>query len=69
MTGCCRCRRARRLLNRYGEPIRHFIEKRLGMLAAAAASVLIVGYVGYRAVTHQSPELTARPAASSTMHN
>jgi len=33
------------LLRRYGEPIRDFIEKRLGMLAAAAAGVLILLYL------------------------
>jgi membrane protein YqaA with SNARE-associated domain len=31
-------------LNRYGEPIRHFIEKRLGLIAAAAAGLLILLY-------------------------
>jgi membrane protein YqaA with SNARE-associated domain len=31
-------------LNRYGEPIRHFIEKRLALLAAVAAGVLILLY-------------------------
>jgi membrane protein YqaA with SNARE-associated domain len=29
------------LLQRYGEPIRHFIEKRLGMLAGLGAAILI----------------------------
>jgi len=33
------------LLRRYGEPIRDFIEKRLGLLAALAAGVLILLYV------------------------
>ena len=33
------------LLRRYGEPIRHFIEKRLGLLAGAAAAVLILLYI------------------------
>jgi membrane protein DedA with SNARE-associated domain len=33
------------LLRRYGEPIRDFIEKRLGMIAGAAAGVLILLYV------------------------
>jgi membrane protein YqaA with SNARE-associated domain len=33
------------LLRRYGEPIRHFIEKRLGLIASAGAAVLIVLYV------------------------
>lgn len=38
------------LLNRYGEPIRHFIEERLGMLAAAGAAALIGLYVVVRYV-------------------
>lgn len=33
------------LLRRYGEPIRDFIEKRLGLLAALAAGVLILLYM------------------------
>lgn len=33
------------LLRRYGEPIRHFIEKRLGTLAMAAAAILILLYL------------------------
>lgn len=33
------------LLRRYGESIRHFIEKRLGLLAGAAAIVLILLYI------------------------
>jgi len=33
------------LLRRYGESIRHFIEKRLGLLAMAAAAVLILLYL------------------------
>lgn len=32
------------LLRRYGEPIREFIEKRLGLLAAVAAAVVIILY-------------------------
>ena len=36
------------LLRRYGEPIRHFIEKRLGLLAAAGAAVLILLYIVVR---------------------
>ena len=36
------------LLRRYGEGIRHFIEKRLGQLAMAAAAVLIVAYIAYK---------------------
>jgi membrane protein YqaA with SNARE-associated domain len=33
------------LLRRYGEPIREFIEKRLGLIASAAAAALILLYV------------------------
>ncbi len=33
------------LLRRYGEPIRDFIEKRLGLLAGAAAAVVILLYI------------------------
>jgi membrane protein YqaA with SNARE-associated domain len=33
------------LLKRYGEPIRHFIEKRLGLIAAAGAAALILLYL------------------------
>jgi membrane protein YqaA with SNARE-associated domain len=40
------------LLRRYGEPIRHFIEKRLGLLAAAAAMFLILLYAAYRYFLH-----------------
>jgi membrane protein YqaA with SNARE-associated domain len=36
------------LLRRYGEPIRAFIEKRLGLLAAAAALVLILLFVAFK---------------------
>ena len=36
------------LLNRYGEPIRHFIEERLGMLAAIACAALIGLYLVVR---------------------
>ncbi|NTF07213.1 DedA family protein [Agrobacterium rubi] len=35
------------LLRRYGEPIRHFIEKRLGMITAIAAGALIAIYAIY----------------------
>ena len=35
------------LLQRYGEPIRHFIEKRLGVMTAIAAGVLIAIYATY----------------------
>jgi membrane protein YqaA with SNARE-associated domain len=38
------------LLRRYGEPIRDFIEKRLGLLAALAAAALILLYVLVRYV-------------------
>ncbi len=36
------------LLRRYGEPIRHFVEERLGLLAAAGAAVLILLYLAVR---------------------
>lgn len=36
------------LLRRYGEDIRHFIEKRLGKIAMIGASVLIVAFAGYK---------------------
>ena len=36
------------LLRRYGEPIRDFIEKRLGLIAIAAAVVLVLLYVAAR---------------------
>lgn len=36
------------LLRRYGEEIRDFIEKRLGMLAAIGCGVLIVLFIAYR---------------------
>ena len=36
------------LLRKYGEPIREFIERRLGMLAAAAAAILILLYFAAR---------------------
>jgi membrane protein YqaA with SNARE-associated domain len=35
-------------LRRYGEPIRNFIEKRLGLLAALAAALLIALYFGIK---------------------
>ena len=38
------------LLRTYGEPIRHFVEERLGLLAAAGAAVLILLYVLVRYV-------------------
>ncbi|MCM2440132.1 DedA family protein [Agrobacterium vitis] len=40
------------LLRRYGEPIRHFIEKRLGLIAAIGAVVLIALFVAYRLLIH-----------------
>ncbi|MBF2718079.1 YqaA family protein [Agrobacterium vitis] len=40
------------LLRRYGEPIRHFIEKRLGLIAAVGAIVLIALFVAYRLLVH-----------------
>jgi membrane protein YqaA with SNARE-associated domain len=36
------------LLRTYGEPIRHFIEKRLGLIAAAGAAALILLYIVVR---------------------
>jgi len=36
------------LLRRYGEPIREFIEQRLGLIAFAGAAVLIGLYVAYK---------------------
>jgi membrane protein DedA with SNARE-associated domain len=36
------------LLRRYGEPIRDFIEKRLGLLAGLGAAVVILLYVAYK---------------------
>ncbi|WP_274630263.1 YqaA family protein [Arvimicrobium flavum] len=39
------------LLRRYGEPIRHFIEKRLGLIAAAGAAALILLYILYKLLT------------------
>ena len=36
------------LLRRYGEPIRHFIEKRLGTIAGVAAAVSILLYIPYK---------------------
>jgi membrane protein YqaA with SNARE-associated domain len=36
------------LLRRFGEPIRHFVEKRLEWLAAAAAAILLLLYAVYR---------------------
>lgn len=36
------------LLRRYGEPIREFIEKRLGLIAGAGAGVLILLYIAVK---------------------
>ena len=38
------------LLRRYGEPIRHFIEKQLGLIAGIGAALLIAMYAAYRYV-------------------
>ncbi|NNU50408.1 DedA family protein [Rhizobium sp. WYCCWR 11279] len=40
------------LLRRYGEPIRDFIEKRLGQIVGIGAATMIVLYVGYRSFAH-----------------
>ena len=39
-------------MRRYGESIRHFIEKRLGQIAAIAAVVLIALGVAYKLIAH-----------------
>ena len=36
------------LLRKYGEPIRHFVEERLGLIAAGAAAILILLYIVVR---------------------
>ena len=36
------------VLRRYGEPIREFIEKRLGLIAALGAGALIAAYLLYK---------------------
>jgi len=36
------------LLRRYGEPIREFIEKRLGLIVSAAAAALILLYIAFK---------------------
>ena len=36
------------LLRAYGDPIRHFIEKRLGLLAAAVAVIIVLFFLIYR---------------------
>lgn len=40
------------LLRRYGEPIREFIEKRLGLIAGVGAAALILLYLAYRWLAH-----------------
>lgn len=40
------------LLRRYGEPIRDFIEKRLGLIAGVGAGVLIALFIAYRLLGH-----------------
>jgi membrane protein YqaA with SNARE-associated domain len=40
------------LLRRYGEPIRHFIEKRLGQIAFAVAGILILLYIAFHLLAH-----------------
>lgn len=40
------------LLRTYGEPIRNFIEKRLGTIAAAGAALLIAAYIAYKMLAH-----------------
>jgi hypothetical protein len=40
------------LLRRYGESIRHFIEKRLGQIVGIAAAAVIALYVAYRFFAH-----------------
>lgn len=40
------------LLRVYGEPIREFIEKRLGLLAGIGAGVLILAFVAYKLFAH-----------------
>lgn len=40
------------LLRRYGETIRHFIERRLSQIAILAAFVLILLYVAYKILAH-----------------
>lgn len=40
------------LLRRYGEPIRHFIEKRLGQIVGIGAAIVIVLYIAYRYFAH-----------------
>ncbi|MBG1233732.1 YqaA family protein [Aestuariivirga litoralis] len=39
-------------LRRYGETIRHFIEKRLGLIVGVIAAILIVGYFALKFLSH-----------------
>ena len=39
-------------LRRWGEPIREFIEKRLGLLASLFAAIIILAYVAYKLMGH-----------------
>lgn len=39
-------------LRRWGEPIRHFIEKRLGLLAGLFAAIILVAYAVYKLIGH-----------------
>src|SRR5213079_683903 len=43
------------LLRRYGEPIRDFIEKRLGLIAFGVAAVIIVLYVAFKLLFRYFP--------------
>jgi membrane protein DedA with SNARE-associated domain len=40
------------LLRRYGEPIKHFIEKRLGLVALAVVLALVVVYLALKMLIH-----------------
>lgn len=40
------------LLRRYGEPIRDFIEKRLGLIAGVIAGLLILLYIAFHLLAH-----------------
>lgn len=50
------------LLRRYGEPIRDFIERRLGLITAAAAAALVLLYVGYRYALPHDPVVSVLPS-------
>ena len=43
------------LLRRYGEPIREFIEKRLGLIALAGVGALILFYIAFKMVLASGP--------------